>query len=100
MCSLYNIIQIALGLYSWVLVAAAIMSWLRLFGVLNRTNHAVVVIEDMLYRVTEPALRPLRRVVPLLGGVDISFVVLYLLIILIRMLLGEYLYPVACGGYL
>ena len=70
MCSLYTLVQSVLTLYYWVLIAAAIMSWLLAFGVINRYNRAVAMIEDMLYRVTEPALRPIRRIVPGLGGVE------------------------------
>jgi YggT family protein len=96
MCSLFSLVSAALSLYYWVLIAAAIMSWLTAFGVVNRYNRAVAMIDDMLYRVTEPALRPLRRTIPALGGVDISFIVLILLLIFVQNLLYEYLFPVAC----
>ncbi len=96
MCSLYSLVQSVLTLYYWVLIAAAIMSWLLAFGVVNRYNRVVAMIEDMLYRVTEPALRPIRRIVPGLGGVDISFIILVLLIIFIKNLLGEYVAGPAC----
>jgi len=96
MCSLYSLVQSVLTLYYWVLIAAAIMSWLLAFGVVNRYNRVVAMIEDMLYRVTEPALRPIRRIVPGLGGVDISFIILVLLIIFIQNLLGEYVAGPAC----
>ncbi len=72
------------------------MSWLTAFGVVNRYNRAVATIDDMLYRVTEPALRPLRRFIPPLGGVDISFVVLVLLLIFVQNLLFEYFGRAAC----
>jgi YggT family protein len=96
MCSLYQLISAALSLYYWVLIAAAIMSWLTAFGVVNRYNRAVATIDDMLYRVTEPALRPLRRFIPPLGGIDISFVVLVLLLIFVQNLLFEYFGRAAC----
>jgi YggT family protein len=96
MCSLYTLVSMALSLYYWILIAAAIMSWLKVFGVVNHYNRAVAMIDDFLYRVTEPALRPLRRVLPLLGGVDISFIVLILLLIFIQNLMAEYLFRAAC----
>jgi YggT family protein len=80
MCALFDVLLLVLDLVYWVLIAAAIMSWLTAFGVVNRHNHAVAMIDDMLYRVTEPMLRPLRRVIPPLGGVDISFIILIILI--------------------
>jgi YggT family protein len=96
MCSLFNLVVGALSLYYWVLIIAAVMSWLTAFGVVNRHNRAVAMIDDMLYRVTEPALRPLRRMIPPLGGVDISFIVLILLLIFVQNLLYEYLFRAAC----
>ena len=67
-----------------------ILSWLLAFNVLNTHNRFVYLLSDFLYRITEPALRPIRRVVPLLGGVDISPVVLILLLIFVQNLIIEY----------
>jgi YggT family protein len=67
-----------------VLVASAILSWLVAFNVLNTSNRFVYMVGDFLYRITEPALRPIRRFVPSLGGVDISPVVLILLLVFLR----------------
>jgi YggT family protein len=97
MCSLFHLVSGVLSLLYWVLIAAAIMSWLTAFGVVNRYNRAVAMIDDMLYRVTEPLLRPLRRIIPPLGGVDISFIVLILLLIFVQDLLYEYFYVAACA---
>src|SRR5262249_61135590 len=72
MRALFLVIDIVLQLYIWLLIAAAILSWLVAFNVVNTRNQAVAVIGDFLYRVTEPALRPIRNVVPDLGGIDIS----------------------------
>jgi YggT family protein len=63
-------------LYIYILVAAAVMSWLIAFGVVNSYNSTVRMIWDFLSRVTEPALRPIRAVLPTLGGIDISPVIL------------------------
>jgi YggT family protein len=90
MHSLALLIDTILDIYSWVIIASAIVSWLVAFGVVNVRNQVVRVIVDSLYRLTEPVLRPLRRVLPNLGGIDISPVVALLLIIFFRHLLREY----------
>src|SRR5215470_8429820 len=80
------IIDIAIAIirfYTWVVIAAAIMSWLVAFGVVNTYNRLVHTLNDFLYRITEPALRPLRRFIPNLGGVDITPVVLIFILWLI-----------------
>jgi len=78
---LFYVASLAINLYIWVLVAAAILSWLVAFNIINTQNRAVYMIGDFLHRVTEPALRPIRRLLPDLGGVDISPVVLILILI-------------------
>lgn len=93
---LIAILRIAIHLYIWVVIAAAIMSWLIAFGVVNTYNRVVYVINDFLYRVTEPALRPLRRFIPNLGGIDITPVVLILLLYFIDMVL-ERIYVATLG---
>jgi YggT family protein len=62
--------------YIYILIAAAILSWLIAFNVVNVRNQFVGMLADFLYRVTEPALRPIRRILPNLGGIDISPVIL------------------------
>ena len=90
MHSLALLIDTILDIYSWVIIASAVVSWLVAFGVVNVRNQVVRVIVDSLYRLTEPVLRPLRRVLPNLGGIDISPVVALLLFIFLRHLLREY----------
>jgi YggT family protein len=90
MQSFLGLIDIILELYVWILIIWIIISWLVAFDVINTRNRAVYVISDVLYRLTEPALRPIRRVVPLLGGIDISPVILLLGIWFLRSLLREY----------
>ncbi len=62
---------------------------LAAFGVLDTRNRIVWTIGDFLYRITEPALRPIRNVLPNFGNIDISPVILILLLQALRMLLGE-----------
>jgi YggT family protein len=88
--SLYWLIDTLLGLYIWVIIIGAILSWLVAFDVVNTRNRVVYVIGDFTYRLTEPALRPIRRVVPDLGGVDISPLLLILLLFFVRRLLAGF----------
>jgi len=90
MQSLGILIATAISIYIWILIASAILSWLLAFNVLNPRNQVVGTIGDFLYRITEPALRPSRRFVPFIGGIDISPVVLILLLIFARNLVFEY----------
>jgi YggT family protein len=84
MIELLQFIDYLLQLYMYVLFAAAVLSWLIVFGVVNMRNHAVAIIADFLYRITEPLLHPIRKRLPNFGGIDISFIVLFLIIIFIR----------------
>jgi YggT family protein len=84
MCALFDLVILVLQLYSWVLIAAAVMSWLHAFGVINRYNRAVAIIDDVLFRLTDPLLRPLRRFIPSAGGLDLSFIVLYLAVFFLQ----------------
>ena len=84
MLALLRTIDLALNVYWWLLIAAAIFSWLYAFNVVNSRNQAVGMIGNFLYRVTEPALRPIRRLLPDLGGIDISPIILLLIIYFIR----------------
>jgi YggT family protein len=90
MQSLVLLIDTVLGIYIWLLIGSAILSWLVVFNVVNTRNQAVIAIGNFLYRITEPALRPIRRVLPNFGGIDISPVVLILLLMFLQNLLREY----------
>ena len=93
MRALLDVILLVLDLYTWVIIASAIFSWLFAFGVVNPRNQFISTIGRMLYQLTEPALRPIRRFVPNLGGLDISPLVLLLLIFLIQRIIAYYIYP-------
>jgi len=81
---LLNIISTVITIYIWVIIIGAILTWLVTFNVVNTSNRLVYVIGDMCYRLTEPALRPIRNFLPNLGGIDLSPVVLILALILVR----------------
>jgi len=89
--ALLNLISMVITIYIWLLIAQAVLSWLLAFGVVNRYNRAVTSIGDFLWRITDPLLRPIRSVLPDLGGIDISPVILILLLYFLRDLMFEYL---------
>lgn len=93
MRSVLDVVMLALNLYVWVLIASAVLSWLIAFNVVNTRNQFVSTVWDLLYRVTEPALRPIRNMLPNLGGIDISPVILMLIIFFIQSVIGRYIYP-------
>ena len=93
MRAILDVILLVLNLYTWVIIASAIFSWLYAFNVVNPRNQFVGTIGKMLYQLTEPLLRPIRRVIPTFGGLDISPVVLLIGIFFLERLIIYYLYP-------
>ncbi len=84
MVPLLNFIAMIISLYIWVVIISAILSWLIVFDIVNRRNRAVYLVADSFHKLTEPALRPIRRAIPDLGGLDISPVILILGLIFLR----------------
>lgn len=84
MYALAKLIGTVITIYIWLLIASAILSWLVTFNVVNTRNRFVYVVGDFLYKITEPALRPIRRILPSLGGIDLSPVVLILILFFLR----------------
>ena len=97
MVPLIGFLVLVIDLYIWVVIASAILSWLIAFNVVNTSNRFVYSVAETLYRLTEPALRPIRSIIPNLGGIDISPVILILFMLFIRdvVLLGWILPAVA-----
>ena len=93
MIALFQTIDLALGIYTWIIIASAVFSWLYAFNVVNSNNRFVGMIAEFLYKATEPALRPLRRILPDLGGLDISPIVLLLIIFFIRSCMWNTIVP-------
>ena len=93
MRALFLVIDLILNLYIWLLVAAAVLSWLIAFNVVNTRNQLVAMIADFLYRITEPVLRPIRNLMPSFGGLDISPVIVIFIIIFLRYVIALYILP-------
>jgi YggT family protein len=93
MRAILDIVLIVLDLYVWLLIASAILSWLIAINLVNTRNQFVAAVAEFLYRINEPALAPIRRFMPNLGGLDISPIILILLIMLIQRVILYYIYP-------
>ncbi|WP_417680876.1 YggT family protein [Roseibium sp.] len=93
MLAILNVVMMALNLYVYVVIASAIFSWLYAFNIINSSNQVVAMIGQVLYNLTEPVLRPIRRFMPNLGGVDISPIILLLGIFLIQNVIVLYIAP-------
>ena len=88
----FVLIQI-ISLYRYILIVAAIFSWLIAFNVVNTRNQFVAAVAEFLYRITEPVLAPIRRRLPSFGGLDISPIIVFFLLLLIELYLAGYVLP-------
>jgi YggT family protein len=93
MRAVLDIVLIILDLYVWLLIASAILSWLIAFNVVNTRNQFVASVAEVLYKLTEPVLRPIRNMMPNFGGLDISPVIVILIIMFLQRLITYYVYP-------
>jgi YggT family protein len=84
MLELLGFLSYVLTLYIYVLFAAVIMSWLIAFNVVNPRNRFVAMVAEFLFRITDPVLRPIRNLLPNLGGIDISPIIVILVIVFIQ----------------
>ncbi len=92
MHALATLIDTVITIYIYLLIASAILSWMMAFNVVNVQNKVVYTVVSLLYRLTEPVLRPIRRIVPNLGGIDISPIILILLLYFVRDLILDNLF--------
>ncbi|EFO32718.1 yggt family protein [Roseibium sp. TrichSKD4] len=93
MRAVLDVVLLVLNLYVYVIIASAIFSWLYAFNIINSSNQIISTIGQTLYNLTEPALRPIRRVMPNLGGIDLSPIVLLLGIFFLQNVIIRYIYP-------
>ena len=92
MQSAFILFDSVINLFIWAIILSAVFSWLIGFNIININNRLVYIIVDSLNRLTEPFLRPIRNLLPNLGGLDLSPVVVILLLIFFRNLVFEYFY--------
>ena len=88
------LVNTILSLMTWAIILSAIFSWLFAFDVINRRNRFVAQLADFLDRITTPILAPFRRIIPPLGGIDISPIVVLLLINFLKILFMRLTAPV------
>lgn len=91
MSTLLILLSHLIDIYTWVLLASVIFSWLIAFNVVNYHNRIVALIGDLLYKLTEPLLRPIRNIIPVMGGLDLSPLILILLLWFVQKLLVDVL---------
>lgn len=96
--SLFEVLYYAIDIYKIILIAMIIVSWLIAFNVINTYNRFVAMIADALYRLTEPALAPIRRFLPSFGGLDISPIILFLILFFAQSVIVRSIIP-ALAGY-
>ncbi len=81
------LITTVIDLFIWVVIIGAVLSWLVAFNVVNTRNRFVYMVGDFIHRLTEPLIRPIRNILPNLGGIDLSPLVLILLLVFTKQIL-------------
>lgn len=98
MILILNIVEILLNVLWWIIIVQAILSWLIAFNVINTYNQFVASIWRALNTLTEPLYRPIRRILPDFGGLDLSPMVVLVILLIIQQAVMPALYRVAMGG--
>lgn len=93
------LVNTCITIYIWILIAQVVLSWLVAFNIVNTRQPFVRQLGNALWRLTEPVLGPIRRILPNLGGLDISpIIVILILEFLRRFIIGSILVPMAMDG--
>jgi len=92
MGAIVDLLLLILQLYSWVVIAAVIASWLIQFNAINAHNPVVRQILEFLYALTEPVFQQVRRILPAISGIDLSPLIVLLAIFFLQRLLIQSLY--------
>lgn len=95
---LLSILGIVINLFIWALIISAILSWLVTFGVVNTRNQFVNMVGTFLWKVTEPPLRPLRRIIPDMGGVDLAPMAMILILWFVQGVLSQLATRIVMSG--
>ena len=89
MYSVLMLIDRIIDIYVWVIILSAVLSWLVAFDIVNMRNRFVYLVGDALNRITEPVYRPIRRILPDMGGLDLSPLIVILGLWFLRDLMWE-----------
>ena len=92
MLAALNLFNTIVDFFIWTIILSAVLSWLIGFNIVNVNNKLIYIIADFLNRLTEPFLSPIRRILPYLGGIDLSPVILILLLIFLKDLVNNNYY--------
>lgn len=84
MRAVLDVVLLALQIYVWILIASAVLSWLIAFNVINTRNQFVAQVWRIINAITEPILKPIRRVIPPMGGLDLSPIVVFIIIFFLQ----------------
>jgi YggT family protein len=95
---LLTVLSAVIGIYSWIVIASVVVSWLVNFNVINSNNNFVITIIEFLYRVTEPVLSKIRRFLPIMGGFDLSPLVLILFLWFLQAVIGRLILRIMVGS--
>ncbi|WP_427025198.1 YggT family protein [Aureimonas ureilytica] len=93
MLAVVQVVLLILNILWWIIIVSAVLSWLLAFNILDYRNNFVRTVTDTLYRMTEPLYRPIRRILPNLGGLDLSPLVVLIAIFFIQQLIYLYVVP-------
>lgn len=93
MIAVFATIDLILSIMTWIIIASAIFSWLYAFNVINSNNQFISMIGNMLYQLTEPLYRPVRRILPAFNGIDLSPIVVLVAIFFLRTFLATSVAP-------
>ncbi len=92
------VLSSVIGIYAWIVIASVVVNWLVNFQVINSTNNLVLMIIEFLYRVTEPILKQIRRFLPIMGGFDLSPLVLILFLWFLQAVIGRLMFKMVMVG--
>lgn len=95
---LLAVISAVIGIYTWIVIASVIMSWLVNFNIINPSSHFVLMVMEFLYKATEPVLMKIRRFVPIISGFDLSPVVLILFLWFLQAVIGRLMGKILAVG--
>ncbi len=98
--SFLKVVRLLLEFYRWSLIIYAVMSWLVLFNLVNYNNQFIYLLSSFLSRLLEPVLRPIRSVIPVVGGLDLSVLILFLLIYFMQEVVERTMHYLWAGGWL
>jgi YggT family protein len=95
---LFRIAEVLLNILWWIIVIQAVMSWLIAFNIINTWNDTVRAVWNALQKMTDPLYRPIRRIMPDFGGLDLSPLVVLLIIYILMTIILPYIYVALSGG--